>query len=154
MWFLFAVHCSSEIASTGQHLFGLDSHIMDERNRYISDEQANSNDSRSMSKAIDKCPSDLSEYHQAATGNVPDLTDQLHSDRHGCEFQTTIDACHVNSEESDLFKKHFSSLSSTHKVCNLHVYLVELKLSEVLLGWGVVVLKSREISDQLLGTGL
>ncbi|PON63709.1 WD repeat containing protein [Trema orientale] len=111
------LHHSSEITTTGQHLYGLESRIMDERNSHIPDKQASPDDSRSMYKNIDQCgPSDLSTSREAVTGNVPDVTDQLHSDRTGCEFQTNTDACHIRPEESDLFKKHFSSLSSMHKI--------------------------------------
>lgn len=156
---LLAVLHSSENASTGQHLFGLESQIMHERKGYIPDKQATSDDSRSMYKKINQCGlKDLSECYEAVAGNVADLTeqlhsdrpgceyqkaidachikseesaqkavtgnvaaltDQLHSDRTGCEYQKSIDACHIKSEESDLFKKHFCSLSSTHKVCTL-----------------------------------
>ena len=57
-------------------------------------------DSKFMCKTTDHCGlSNVSECNESAYGNV----------------------VHLRSEESDLFKKHFGSLSSTHKVCTFNL---------------------------------
>lgn len=46
---------------------------------------------------------------------------QLHSVKTGSEVQADMDVntCHMKSEDTDLFRQHFGSLSTTHKVSDL-----------------------------------
>jgi hypothetical protein len=59
-----------------------------------------------------------SECHEAAPC---DVAAQLHSVKTGSEVQADMDVntCHMKSEDTDLFRQHFGSLSTTHKVSDL-----------------------------------
>ncbi|XP_062095314.1 uncharacterized protein LOC133801171 isoform X2 [Humulus lupulus] len=108
------VNRSSEFACTDQQSFGLESQNMDESNSHI--REVSANDSSTIYKNIGQYRlNNLSKCNEAVTGSAPE-TEQLHSDKADGEFQTTIDACPAKSEESDLFKKHYSSLSLTRKI--------------------------------------
>ncbi|KAM3689728.1 hypothetical protein ACB098_09G070500 [Castanea mollissima] len=56
-----------------------------------------------------------SECHEAVTCNV---SEQLHSVKNGSEMEADTDVITslINSEDSDLFRQHFGSLSTTHKI--------------------------------------
>ncbi|KAK1562808.1 hypothetical protein Q3G72_017406 [Acer saccharum] len=49
-------------------------------------------------------------------GAVSDVTEKSHSDETEVQENLDVNACHIKSEHSDLFKQHFGSLSATHKV--------------------------------------
>lgn len=59
-----------------------------------------------------------SECLEAVARNV---AEQSHSVKNGCEMEADTDVItsQMKSEDSDLFRQHFGSLSTTHKVCNL-----------------------------------
>ncbi|XP_030479012.1 uncharacterized protein LOC115696243 isoform X1 [Cannabis sativa] len=105
---------SSQLACTDQQFIGLESGIMDESNSYTRETSAN--ESGTIYKNIGQYRlHNLSKCNEAVTGSVPE-TEQLHSDKAGGELQTAIDACPIKSDESDLFKKHYSSLSLSRKI--------------------------------------
>lgn len=102
---------------------------MDERNGHVSDKHACFDASKSMHKRTDHSGlCNVSECYETTANNDQDVVAELSSDGTGCRFHTTIDAHDMKSEESELFKKHFGSLSSINKVCTLHVVLIELRL--------------------------
>lgn len=59
-----------------------------------------------------------SECHEAVTCNE---SEQLHSVKNGSEMEADTDviASLIKSEDSNLFRQHFGSLSTTHKVSNV-----------------------------------
>lgn len=59
-----------------------------------------------------------SECHEAVSCNV---AEQLHLVKNGSEMEADTDVItsQIKSEDSDLFRQHFGSLSTTHKVSNV-----------------------------------
>lgn len=129
------------IPCNDQHLFGHDSQVMDDRKGCALEKLASINDSESMCKNNEQyCVDDMNIFHEAVAG---DMAEQLHSDKTGCDvpetmevaeklhsyktgygIQETTDIWHNKSEDNDLFKKHFSSLSSITKVSILFTLLI------------------------------
>lgn len=68
---------------------------------------------KSNSKSICN-ENDCSHCDKAASDNI------LDAEEHVDNFQATSDFSQTDAEESDLFKKHFGSLSSTNKVSDFN----------------------------------
>ncbi|XP_060673982.1 uncharacterized protein LOC107430725 isoform X3 [Ziziphus jujuba] len=126
------LHCGPEVPSNDQHLYGHDSQVMDDRKGCILEKHASANDSGSICKNNEQhCMDNMNTFHEAVAGyvaghlhsdkpgcDVPEtmeMAEKLHSYKTGCGIQETADICHIKSENNDLFKKHFSSLSSITK---------------------------------------
>lgn len=135
-----AVHCGPEVPSNDQHLYGHDSQVMDDRKGCTLEKHASANDSGSICKNNEQhCMDNMNTFHVAVAGyvaghlhsdkpgcDVPEtmeMAEKLHSYKTGCGIQETADICHIKSENNDLFKKHFSSLSSITKVSTLFILL-------------------------------
>lgn len=129
-WYL-AVEGRYESPNNNQHLFGHDSKVIDDRKGSILEKHAKDDDSGSPCKNNEQRHMvDMNEFQKAV---ADDVAEQLHSDKSGCDAQETTEvaeqlhsdktgsgieetSCCSNSEDNDLFKKHFGSLSSITKV--------------------------------------